>query len=331
MAKSFDARIGLYYSFCGIDKPSEIQVCQSPTEFLSALKTLNTHKKQVPLHQKMIDGFRTKVLQPLNQWILENELIHSYQKLFNNKYKSRFINLKNQRNLIVESLLAHQDILIKSIRNITPQDYFAATYIEALFINFLKDLPEIKCLPGLPGLFLEICNDDIIFLSYFTQDYAIVLRWPDTFETTGDGILHNPHGPALVWDKDRYYFYSGWKIPSEFYERVDEVSPGMVLSEKNVEKRRAYMEILGSNRFAELLDLEILDQSIDRYGNFIELYRTRTEDTLAGEHLQFVKVTCPSTGRNYMLCVPPHLTSSHEAIAWTFGKRPEDYNPNVET
>ncbi|MFN3951271.1 MAG: DUF6745 domain-containing protein [Thermaurantimonas sp.] len=278
----------------------------------------------------MIDGFRAKVLEPLNRWILENELLHSYQKLFNNKYKSRFINLKNQRNLIAESLITHTDIL-QSIRNIPPHDYFSATYIEAMFMHFLKDLPDIDRLPGLPGLFLEICYDDCIFLSYFTLDHAIVLRWPEIFETTDDGVLHNPHGPALVWGEERYYFYSGWKIPAEFYERVDAVSPGMVLGEKNVEKRRAYMEILGSNRFAELLDLEIRDQSIDRFGNFIELYRTRTEDTLAGEHLQFVKVTCPSTGRNYMLCVPPHLTTAREAVAWTFGKRPEDYNPTDET
>lgn len=278
----------------------------------------------------MIEGFRNMVLLPLNEWIIENNLLTTYQQDFNKNYRTLFLNLKNQRNIIAESLISNSDAL-QSIRKITPQDYFTATYIEAVFMHFLKELPDIDRITGFPGLFLEMYQSESIFFSYFTYDHAVILVWPEVFETTKDGILHNPYGPALKWGIENYYFYSGWQIPAEFYENIHKISPGMVLGEKNVEKRRAFMEILGSNRYAELLDLEIRDQSIDRFGNFLELYRTRSEDTLAGEHLQFVKVTCPSTGRNYMLCVPPHITSAREAVAWTFGKHTDDYNPTEET
>jgi len=51
----------------------------------------------------------------------------------------------------------------------------------------------------------------------------------------------------------------------------------------------------------------------------------------AGEPIVAVEVTDPSTGRVYMLRVPPSCSTAHEAVAWTFGfdLRPEQYQPVV--
>ncbi|MFN4299172.1 MAG: DUF6745 domain-containing protein [Thermaurantimonas sp.] len=322
--------IGYYYDLGGFQPPCEIVFSQTPAEFSRQLAALAAKDDANSLHSKVLDGFRQKILAPLSSWLQRHKLASAYHSTFNAHYRTRFLNLKHQRDSLVTALLPSAKAAEK-IRKIPHHDFLAATFIEALFIDFLKNFSNERPFEGQAGLFLELYRQPIGFLSFFTPETALVLRWPDAFETMADGTLHSSVGPALRWAAERHYFYSGWKIQPEFYENPKLVKPGTVLGESNVEKRRAYMELLGTSRYAELLDLEIKDQSIDRYGNLIELYRTRTIDELARDHLQFVKVTCPSTGRNYMLCVPPTIATAREAVAWTFGKRPDDYNPLEET
>ncbi|GCD78273.1 hypothetical protein JCM31826_17550 [Thermaurantimonas aggregans] len=322
--------ISYYYNLGDFQPPAEIAFAQTPAEFSKHLAVLAAKDGCDSLHSKILDGFRQKILAPLSTWLQRHNLTSAYHSVFNAHYRTRFLNLKHQRDSLITALLPSA-VVAEKIRKIPQHDFLAATYIEAVFIDFLKNFSQLHPFEGQTGLFLELYRRPIGFLSFFTPDTALVLRWPDAFETMVDGTLHSAVGPALQWVEEKHYFYSGWKIPPEFYENPKLVKPSTVLGEANVEKRRAYMEILGSSRYAELLDLEIKDQSIDRYGNLIELYRTRTVDELAREHLQFVKVTCPSTGRNYMLCVPPTIATAREAVAWTFGKHPDDYNPLLET
>ena len=103
------------------------------------------------------------------------------------------------------------------------------------------------------------------------------------------------------------------------------------MDEENAEVRRCYREILGSERFGKLLGIEVVDEDTDRFGYELTLYRTERKDKIAGNYIQFAGVTCPSTARRYFLCVPPHIKSAREAVAWTFGKTPEDYRPEIET
>ncbi|HKK37968.1 MAG TPA: hypothetical protein VJ949_00955, partial [Cryomorphaceae bacterium] len=88
---------------------------------------------------------------------------------------------------------------------------------------------------------------------------------------------------------------------------------------------------LGSEKFGNLLGLISLDRKTDRFGNELVLYRTEAIDRLVGDYIYFAKVVCPSTGRNYFLCVPPGLSGVEEAVSWTFGKSPGDYRPSIET
>jgi hypothetical protein len=46
-----------------------------------------------------------------------------------------------------------------------------------------------------------------------------------------------------------------------------------------------------------------------------------------GDPVVAVLVKCPSTGRNYVLRVPPAIKSAREAVAWTFGMKAEEYQP----
>lgn len=45
-----------------------------------------------------------------------------------------------------------------------------------------------------------------------------------------------------------------------------------------------------------------------------------------------VSVQCPSTGRRYLIRVPPNTRTCHQAAAWIAGfDDPRKYNPIIET
>ena len=54
-------------------------------------------------------------------------------------------------------------------------------------------------------------------------------------------------------------------------------------------------------------------------------------DVPGDEPIRLVDVTCPSTGGEYMLRVPPGMTRCREAVAWTFGVPEAEYQPRLET
>lgn len=50
-----------------------------------------------------------------------------------------------------------------------------------------------------------------------------------------------------------------------------------------------------------------------------------------GDPISAVRVRCPSTGRQYMLRVPPEMASAREGVAWTFGLTADEYSPTFES
>ncbi len=164
------------------------------------------------------------------------------------------------------------------------------------------------------------------------SDFALLVPRPRLISVNESFSLHGEEAAAVEWeDGTKLYFHNGVAIPEKPVMRPDEVTREDIVSETNAEVRRCYQEILGSERFAKCLGLVTLDSDVDRFGHDITLYRTRDKDKLAGNYIRFAGVTCPSTQRRYFLCVPPHITSAVEAVAWSFGKTPEDYRPEIET
>ena len=146
--------------------------------------------------------------------------------------------------------------------------------------------------------------------------------------------LHASDGPAVQFrDGWAIYAWHGVRVPSKLIETPSQITREDLLQESNAEVRRAMMERLGHDRFASLLDLEAVHQ--ETYGpvgkaQTATLLRTKTRDAVAREYLQFVRVTCPSTGRIYHLAVPPEIRTAKAAVAWTFGREADTYSPAVE-
>lgn len=170
------------------------------------------------------------------------------------------------------------------------------------------------------------------FMVYAYDLFAIAVPRPDALYLDDRGRLHNEDGPAVSWeDGTAIYYWNGVEIPPKLIEDPNRVTRDDIITENNAEVRRCYLEALGSEQFGSLLGLRLIDQSTDRYGNELKLYRTAERDKIAGDFIYFGAVVCPSTFRSYFLCVPPHIKTAREAVSWTFGKTPKDYNPDIET
>lgn len=148
-----------------------------------------------------------------------------------------------------------------------------------------------------------------------------------------DGRLHNPSGPAVEFfdhEPGKWYYLHGLKVPEKLIEAPETLTKEDFINENNAELRRTMVEHIGSDVFAKLQDLEVIDTG-ELNGQKVELLRSKETDDLAREHICFVKVTCTSTGREYNLGVPETFNDALEALAWTFNMSADEYKPDIET
>jgi hypothetical protein len=105
--------------------------------------------------------------------------------------------------------------------------------------------------------------------------------------------------------------------------KVDEI-----LGESNAERRRVLLDRYGYGRFIKDARAEILDRDTDPGGER-QLLRVKLD---GDEDLVAFSCFCPSTGRQYIIRVPPATPSCHHAAAWIAGfDDPKNYHPVIET
>lgn len=101
-----------------------------------------------------------------------------------------------------------------------------------------------------------------------------------------------------------------------------------VLLERNAERRRVLLDRYGYTRFMKDARAQMLDRDTDPGGER-QLLKVAMKDD---EDLVALSCFCPSTGRQYMIRVPPTTKSCHQAAAWIAGfDNPGDYRPLIET
>lgn len=101
-----------------------------------------------------------------------------------------------------------------------------------------------------------------------------------------------------------------------------------ILAERNAEVRRVMIERVGFEKFTQEVKGHVLDSDTDRGGER-KLLRIPLEND---EPIVLVSLICPSTGRQYLVRVPPDTKTCHEAVAWTAGfDDPAAYAPIQET
>lgn len=108
----------------------------------------------------------------------------------------------------------------------------------------------------------------------------------------------------------------------------DTLNASDVLATDNAELRRMMLERMTYERFLQEAHAERLHADTDPGGKR-ELLRVPLQ---GDEPLVCLSVNCPSTGRQYVIRVPPTMKSCHQAAAWVAGfDNPNDYRPLIET
>ena len=148
----------------------------------------------------------------------------------------------------------------------------------------------------------------------------IVSSWIDIAGTQISALPEQLTSVGLRW--------RGVTIDDRIAFRQHEITAQEVLEEQNAELRRVKLERMKLERFLAEANPTVLDRDTDRGGER-KLFRVNLNND---EPLVCVSVICPSTGRNYLIRVPPNTKSCRQAVAWTAGfENPKDYKPTIET
>ena len=149
------------------------------------------------------------------------------------------------------------------------------------------------------------------------------LRVTSFIDVAGTGIRALP--PALAGTPLRV---RGVAVDQRVALHPETITAAEVLGEGNVEVRRAKLGQMGYERFLAESKARVLDQDHDPGGE----RRLLQIDLEGDEPLVCLAVLCPSTGRRYVIRVPPTLTRCHAAAAWIAGfDDPAAYAPVLET
>lgn len=144
--------------------------------------------------------------------------------------------------------------------------------------------------------------------------------WIDIADT---GITSLPDGMENVGLRWRGVF-----IDRRIAFQPETITASHVLGTRNMELRRVLMERMGYEKFIEQSQAAVLDKDTDPGGQ----RRLLSVPIALDEPLVCLAVRCPSTGREYMLRVPPTSRTCRQAAAWIAGFDDADaYRPLQET
>ena len=147
-----------------------------------------------------------------------------------------------------------------------------------------------------------------------------------------DGRLHREDGPAIdLGIGERYFYWRGIEVPDWIIERPGDITAAAIRKEANAEVRRCMLERFGFGRYLREFGGSLIAQ--DRHGK-LWLTRLDREGHAQSETVLEVRTGTrepDGTYRQYFLSVPPDMRSPTEAVAWTYGLSPEQYDLAVRT
>ncbi len=175
----------------------------------------------------------------------------------------------------------------------------------------------------LPGWLQRISELDVRGwrnLTALPQDLVVT----SSLDIGGTAITSLPEGC-----RDARLCWRGVTIDERIAFSAHLITVDEILAEVNTERRRVMIERLGYERFFQEAKAKIIDKDNDSRGGERRLLILPLKND---EPIVCVAVTCPSTGRNYILRVPPATKTCKQAVAWICGfDDPRDFLPLQET
>lgn len=159
---------------------------------------------------------------------------------------------------------------------------------------------------------------------------AIIQERHRVIKRDDDGRLHCPDGPSVAYaDGFECFFWRGLRISRKIIMEPESIAVGDIDAERNAEIRRVMVERYGMERYVRDSNAKLVHE--DSWGKLYRKEQTRDE---AIQMVELVNSTPEPDGsfKNYMLRVPPTITTAKAAAAWLSWKdNPADYNPEAQT
>lgn len=160
----------------------------------------------------------------------------------------------------------------------------------------------------------------------FMHDIAFLCRRPEECIFNARGVPHNESGPAVRFRDEVHYWWNGMHLPHRIME--SEITVDMIEHERNVELRRVLLERYGVSNYMKESKCEIVAR--DEFGVLIRR-RLPNDEPIMMVRVKNSTVEPDGSWKTYFLRVPPEMKTPREAVAWSFGVDPNEYDPAVET
>ena len=139
--------------------------------------------------------------------------------------------------------------------------------------------------------------------------------------------LHCIDGPALVWgDGYELYYIRGVQVPPDYVRKPESITAKDIVSQGNIEVRKAMIELVGMERFLEMFNATLVNEDTDASDMPRRLWAVTVDD----EDRTILEVECPSKRDKHYLWMPAEMQTCAEAVAWSFGFEVPSYLPDVE-
>jgi hypothetical protein len=146
---------------------------------------------------------------------------------------------------------------------------------------------------------------------------------PDLLRGDATGRLHSAIGPALRFpDGWSVWAWKGVEVPRWMIEQPEKITLALIDGETNVQVRCCMIEIMTPQRYVALGGAAPVAE--DETGI---LWRRSWLASDAWAAVEVINATPEPDGtrKHFFLQVPPNMRSARDAVAWTYGLRPEVY------
>jgi hypothetical protein len=107
------------------------------------------------------------------------------------------------------------------------------------------------------------------------------------------------------------------------------LDPATVLLEPNVEVRRVMIERIGYQRLFRGLRMKPVAK--DKTGRLWRVDLPFPDEPIVVVEVENATKERDGSRKRYFLRVPPDIRTACDAVAWTFGIGPDNYQPSVQT
>jgi len=147
----------------------------------------------------------------------------------------------------------------------------------------------------------------------FNEEVVYVSRKPEEIHFNDEGQLHNEEGMSCRF-KDGYGIYtiSGVSVDKQVVMEPETQTVKQINDEDNEEVKRIRIERYGWQKYMEGIDAKVLDKNRDEVSD-------TNEFLFSGNGIVALLCICPSTGKEFVLEVPPETKTCAEAQDWVSG------------